>query len=162
MTVEHTAPKPRRVDMAGLVVAGLLLALAAIIWWDMTRLQISSVYGVGPKAMPIVVATGVAILALGNLVLALRGEPVAREEADPRAVLLILGGFAALIVLIHIGGGFIPATAILFATTAAAFGRRAFLADLGIGFGLGLVAYALFVKLLSLSLPAGPIERLLP
>jgi putative tricarboxylic transport membrane protein len=45
--------------------------------------------------------------------------------------------------------------------TAAAFGRRAFLTDLAIGFGLGLVVYLLFVKLLTLSLPVGPIERLL-
>ncbi len=68
---------------------------------------------------------------------------------------------AALIGMIGIGGGFIPATAILFAMTAAAFGRRAFLTDVAIGFALALVIYLLFVKLLTLSLPAGPLERLL-
>ena len=59
------------------------------------------------------------------------------------------------------GGGFIPATTILFVATAAAFGRRAILADLAIGFVLAVVVFLIFDKLLTLSLPAGPIERLL-
>ena len=83
------------------------------------------------------------------------------EPAEPWPILLILGGLAALIALIGLGGGFIPATAILFAATAAAFGRRAFLTDLIIGAVLGTAAYLLFDKLLTLSLPAGPLERLL-
>ena len=153
-------PQAQRVDVAGLIIAALLVVLAAIIWWDMTSLQISSVYGLGPKAMPIVVGTGLGLLALGNFVLALKGDIPKPDEADPRAIVLIVGGLAALIALVGIGGGFIPATAILFATTAAAFGRKAFLADLAIGLGLGFVIYLLFVKLLTLSLPAGPLERL--
>ena len=48
----------RRVDPAGIVVAALLAVLAGVIIWDMTTLQITQTYGVGPKAMPIVVATG--------------------------------------------------------------------------------------------------------
>jgi putative tricarboxylic transport membrane protein len=151
----------RRIDRAGLVIALLLLTTAGVIFWDASNLQITSVYGVGPKVMPIVVGAGLALLAIGNLVMALRGELPPRESADPKAILLILGGLAALIALIGLGGGFIPATAILFATTAAAFGRRAFFTDLAIGFVLGLVVFLLFDKLLTLSLPAGPIERLL-
>ncbi|MEA2906235.1 MAG: putative tricarboxylic transport rane protein [Alphaproteobacteria bacterium] len=150
----------RRLDRAGLAIAAMLLATAGIILWDMSRLQITSVYGLGPKAMPIVVAAGLALLSLGNLMMALRGELPARESADPMAILMILGGLVALIALIGLGGGFIPATAILFATTAAAFGRRAFLTDLAIGLVLGLVVYLMFDKLLTLSLPAGPLERL--
>jgi putative tricarboxylic transport membrane protein len=151
----------RRVDVAGLIIAAALLVLAAVIAWDMTNLQISSVYGVGPKAMPIVVATGLALLAVGNLVMAIRGELPERESSDPKAILLIVGGLAALIALIGLGGGFIPGMAILFAATSTAFGRRAIVADLAIGFGLGVVIYLLFVKLLTLSLPVGPLERLL-
>ena len=153
--------QPRHVDSAGIVIAALLLATAGIVFWDATTLQLTSTYGVGPKAMPMVVAVGLAVLALGNLVMALRGELPERESADPKAILLILGGLAALIALIGLGGGFIPATAILFATTAAAFGRRAFFTDLAIGFGLGVLVFLLFDKLLTLSLPAGPLERLL-
>jgi putative tricarboxylic transport membrane protein len=49
----------------------------------------------------------------------------------------------------------------LFAFTASAFGRKAPLTDVVIGLALGLVIYLAFDKLLTLSLPAGPIERLL-
>ena len=151
----------RRVDPAGIVVAVLLALLAAIIVWDMSTLQITQTYGVGPKAMPIVVATGLALLAIGNLVIALRGDFPEREQPAQLPILLILGGLAAVIVLIGVGGGFIPAMTVLFAATAAAFGRRAIMVDLAIGFALALAAYLMFAKLLSLSLPMGPLERLL-
>jgi putative tricarboxylic transport membrane protein len=153
--------RAKRIDPVGIAVAALLFILAAVIFWDMSRLELSSVYGLGPKAMPIVVASGLALLAIGNVVMALTGDFPERDEADPKAILLILGGVVALIVLIGIGGGFIPATAILFVATAAAFGRRAFVTDLVIGLVLALVVYLIFAKLLALSLPIGPIERLM-
>ena len=155
------ATQARRPDTAGLVIAGCLLLLAAVIVWDTATLQLAPTYGVGPKAMPYVVATGLALLAIGNAWLAWRGDFPAREELDPQAIVLILGGLAALIAIIGLGGGFIVATAILFAATAAAFGRRAVHIDLAIGFVLGVAVYLLFDKLLTLSLPAGPLERLL-
>jgi len=151
----------RRADPVGLVVAVLLLVAAAIIFWDTSQLTISSTYGLGPKTVPNVIATGLLLLAAGNVAIALRRDFPAREHADPTALLLILGGLVALMALIAAGGGFIAATAILFACTSAAFGRRAFLADLAIGFALGAVIYLVFVKLLTLGLPAGPLERLL-
>jgi putative tricarboxylic transport membrane protein len=151
----------RRVDPAGIVAAVLLIALAGVIFYDMTTLQISQTYGVGPKAMPIVVAAGLALLAVGNLVMAFRGEFPERETPAHLPIVLILGGLVAVIVLIGVGGGFIPAVTILFAATAAAFGRRTIHIDLAIGFVLGTLAYLMFAKLLSLSLPMGPLERLL-
>lgn len=151
----------RRADPAGIVVAALLLAASAVIFWDTSQLSISSTYGLGPKAVPNVIATGLLLLAIGNLVMAIRHEFPAREHADPKAILLILAGLIALMALIAAGAGFMSATAILFACTSAAFGRRAFIVDLIIGLVLGLVIYVVFVKLLTLSLPAGPLERLL-
>jgi putative tricarboxylic transport membrane protein len=151
----------RRVDRAGLAIAAALLAAAGVVLWDMSQLQITSVYGVGPKAMPIVVASGLALLSIGNLIMALRGDLPDREPADLRPILLILGGLAGLIVLIGNGGGFIPATTLLFVATAAAFGRRALYVDVLIGLVLATVVYLVFAKLLTLSLPAGPLERLL-
>ncbi len=151
----------RRIDAAGLVIALILLAIAGAIWWDMTALSISSVYGVGPKAMPMIVAGGLALLAIGNLIMAYRGDLPARDSLDWRPIILIIGGLAALIVLIKMGAGFIPATAILFAATSTAFGRRAILADLAIGVVIAVVVYLLFSKLLTLSLPVGPLERLI-
>jgi putative tricarboxylic transport membrane protein len=151
----------RRIDPAGVAVAALLALLAGILIWDMTTLTITQTYGVGPKAMLIVVAAGLLLLAAGNLVMGLRGQFPERETPDHLSVLLILGGLVAVIALIGIGGGFIPAVTILFAATAAGFGRRGLVVDLVIGFALGTVTYLVFSKLLTLSLPMGPLERLL-
>jgi len=151
----------RRIDYAGLVIAFFLLVLAAVVFWDMNRLELGAVYGIGPKAMPIVVGTGLALLAIANGVNAVRGGFPERESIDMTAVLLILGGLAALIAVIALGGGFILATAALFAAVSTAFGRRAILTDFVIGFVLGAAAYLLFAKLLALSLPTGPLEQLI-
>jgi putative tricarboxylic transport membrane protein len=155
-------PSPqRRVDVAGLVIALVLLVLAGLVWWDMTKLQLLSPYDVGPKAMPVIVSIGLALLAIGNGIGAFRGDLPARDSLDWKPIVLILGGLACLIVLIGLGGGFILGTAILFATTSTAFGRRAFLVDFLIGLVLAVLVYVLFSKLLALSLPAGPLERLI-
>ncbi|MBB3018525.1 putative tricarboxylic transport membrane protein [Microvirga lupini] len=154
-----TSPQ-RRIDVAGLVIALILFVLAGVVWWDMTKLQILSPYDLGPKVMPIIVSGALALLAIGNAIGALRGDLPARDHLDWKPIILILGGLACLIILIAIGGGFMIGTAILFATTSAAFGRRAFLTDLLIGAVIAVFIYLLFAKLLTLSLPAGPLERL--
>ena len=116
----------RRIDTAGVVIALALALLAAVLVLGRAAApRPTSIYGIGPQVMPIVIAVGLGILAVGNLVDALRGDLPARESADPEAVLLILGGLALLIAIIGLGGGFILATTILFAATATAFGRRA-------------------------------------
>jgi putative tricarboxylic transport membrane protein len=153
-------PAARRVDTACVVIALALAALAAVLVWDASQLQSNNPYGMGPHVMPVVIAVGLGILAIGNLVEALRGNLPARESADRKAVWLILGGLAMLIAIIGLGGGFILATTALFVTTATAFGRRAILTDLAIGFVLTTLIYVAFSRLLTLSLPAGPLERL--
>lgn len=150
----------RSVDVAGLAIALILLALAGVIWWDMTQLRILSPYDLGPKVMPAIVCTGLVVLAVGNGISALRGTLPERESLDWKPIILILGGLAVLIALIALGLGFMIGTAILFAATSAAFGRRAFVTDLLIGAGLAVVVYVLLGKLLTLSLPAGPLENL--
>jgi putative tricarboxylic transport membrane protein len=151
----------RRPDTAGMVIAAVLMLIALVVFWDTSSLQLATTYGIGPKAMPYVIAFGMAALAVGNFWLAWQGDFPERESLDHKAIVLILGGLAALIAIIGLGGGFIPATAILFAATATAFGRRAIVTDLIIGAVLGVAVFLLFDKLLTLSLPAGPIERLL-
>jgi putative tricarboxylic transport membrane protein len=151
----------RRVDPAGLVIALMLAAVAAVLVWDANQLQSNNPYGMGPHVMPIVIAVGLGILAIGNLIDALRGNLPPRESADPRAVLLILAGLALLIAIIGVGGGFILATTALFVTTSRAFGRRAILADLAIALVMTTLIYLAFDRLLTLSLPAGPLERLM-
>jgi putative tricarboxylic transport membrane protein len=154
-------PAQHRVDSAGVAIALALAALAVVLVWDASQLQSNNPYGMGPHVMPVVIAVGLGILAVGNLVEALRGHLPARESADPRAVWLILAGLAMLIAIIGLGGGFILATTALFVTTARAFGRRAILADLVIALVLTTLIYLAFDRLLTLNLPAGPLERLL-
>jgi putative tricarboxylic transport membrane protein len=164
MTPERASgggPAPRRVDTAGVVIALALAALAAVLVWDSRQLQTTTMYGMGPEVMPVVIAVGLALLAIGNLIDALRGNLPARESADPKAVGLILAGLAALIAIIGFGGGFILATSALFVTTSRAFGRRAILVDTAIALVMTTLIYLAFDRLLTLSLPAGPLERLL-
>ena len=160
MTDLPQGPAPRRVDRAGLVIAAALAALAVVLVWDSRQLQTTTMYGMGPEVMPVVIAVGLGLLAIGNLIDALRGN-LPRESADPKAVWLILGGLALLIAIIGLGGGFILATSALFVTTSAAFGRRAILADSIIALMMSTLIYLAFDRLLTLSLPSGPLERLL-
>jgi putative tricarboxylic transport membrane protein len=161
MTTGDPVQPPQRVDRAGVVIAALLAGLAAVLVWDARGLQSTTMYGMGPEAMPVVIASGLALLAIGNLIDALRGHLPARESADPVPVVLILAGLALLIGIIGFGGGFILATSALFVTTSAAFGRRAVLVDSAIAIVMSTLIYLAFDRLLTLSLPAGPLERLL-
>jgi putative tricarboxylic transport membrane protein len=151
----------RRADPRALVMGLALLALAAAVGRDAAAQTVSATYGIGPEAMPFVVAAALAALGVGHLVVAFgKGLPVP-EPADGVAIGWIALGLLALLLCIGFGGGFILATTILFALTARAFGRRALLVDAAIGLALGVAIHLLFTKLLTLSLPAGPIERLL-
>ena len=161
MTELPQEPASRRVDRAGIVIAAVLAALAVVLVWDSRQLATTTMYGMGPEVMPVVIAIGLGLLAIGNLVDALRGNMPARESTDPKAVWLILGGLALLIAIIGLGGGFIIATSALFITTSAAFGRRALFADAVIALVLSTLIYLAFDRLLTLSLPSGPLERLL-
>ena len=153
----------RRLDRPALVVAGLLLAAAALVLWDAASLNQNTAYGLGPTAMPYVVGAALVLLAAGHAVVAFRdGLPRPAVAADPTALAWLAGGLLGLIACIGLGIGFIPATTLVFAATARAFGRRALLVDALIGAGLAVAVYLLFSKLLTLTLPQGPLERLIP
>ena len=79
--------RSRHVDRAGVVIALALAALAAVLVWDSRQLSATTMYGMGPEVMPVVIAIGLGLLAIGNLIDALRGKLPARESADPKAVL---------------------------------------------------------------------------
>ena len=147
-------------DRSGVVVGVLLLLIAAVLLWDAANLNRAAAYGFGPEVMPRVVAAGLVLLGLLSILSGARSD-----EAPPGAyhfvsVATICGGFLALTVCIGLGAGFIPAMTILFMVTAWAFGRRAPHVDLALGLVLATLTYLLFSKLLALSLPAGPLERL--
>ncbi|MBN9450524.1 MAG: tripartite tricarboxylate transporter TctB family protein [Bosea sp.] len=153
-TRSQSANKP------ALVVGVLLLIFAALVGYDASQQTITSTYGVGPTAMPYVVAAGLAILGLAHFVVAFREGLPQPEDADSNALLWIAGGLVFLIACIGLGGGFIIAITVVFACTARGMGRQALAVDAAIGFVLGLVIYLVFAKVLTLILPSGPLERL--
>jgi putative tricarboxylic transport membrane protein len=155
------ASPTRRPDWRALAVAAGLLGLAAVVSYDARNLGVSATYGIGPDVVPYIVSGFLAFLAAGHFVAAFRGGLPEAEPADYRAIAWIGVGLVGLIACIGYGGGFIPATTVLFAATARALGRKALLVDALIGAALGVAIYLLFNKLLTLSLPMGPLERLI-
>ena len=155
------ASPTRAIDPPALVVAALLLGTAALVAWDASTQTITSNYGVGPTAMPYVVCAGLLALGLGHLIVAFRDGIPKPEAADNGAIAWIVGGLAGLLACIALGGGFILAMAIVFACTARGFGRRALAADAAIGLVLGVAIFLMFSRLLTLTLPSGPLERLI-
>ncbi|GAU80625.1 tripartite tricarboxylate transporter TctB family protein [Bosea sp. BIWAKO-01] len=147
-------------DIPALVVAALLLIAAALVAYDAKSQTIVSTYGVGPTAMPYVVSAVLGVLGLCHLVVAFRDGLPKPEPVDRTAVLWLTGGLIGLIACIGLGGGFIIATAIVFSATARSFGRQALAVDFGIGLVLGLAIFLMFSKLLQLTLPSGPLEKL--
>jgi putative tricarboxylic transport membrane protein len=152
---------PLRADGRALTVGLALLGLAVVVGRDAGAQTVTATYGIGPAAMPGLVATALAALGAGHLVVAFRDGLPIPEPADGIAVGWIAIGLVSLLACIALGGGFVLATALLFALTARAFGRRALAVDLALGFALGIAIHLLFTRLLTLTLPAGPLERLL-
>jgi len=148
-------------DRSAVVVGVALLLLAGILFYDAVNLGRAVAYGIGPAMMPKVIAAGLVVLGVLSILSGLRTGDERPEPFDMRAVVTIIAGFLALTAIIGLGGGFLPAMTVLFAVTAHAFGRRAILTDLALGFGLSLLTYLLFSKLLALSLPKGPLEMLI-
>ena len=153
--------KPKQPDRAAIAIAVFLLLVARSSSGTPRALQIAPTYGLGPKMMAYVIAAGMAVLAIGNLVLAWRGDFPERESFDPKAIVLILGGFAGadrhhrVRRRLHSGDrGPVRRDR---------DGVRAQARDHSISSSARCSAFAvylLFDKLLTLSLPAGPIERL--
>lgn len=155
--------------LAGIALA--LLTLALLIWLDANRLPEQVTVGVGPAAAMRMVALFVAALGLAHGVAAWgRRVREADEGFTPREALpttnpaglaWILGGLAVLGACVHFGGGFVIGATVLFVATARAFGQPLGARSVGIGLVLTTLVFVFFARVLSLSLPAGPLERLL-
>jgi len=152
-------------------IAFALLTLALLIWLDADRLPEQVTAGVGPAAAMRMVSVFVAILGVAHAVTAWDRRarahnegfsPSAVSSAGNRAGLAwILIGLAVLGASVHFGGGFVIGATSLFVTTARAFGQSVGIRSVGIGLALTTLVFVFFVRVLSLSLPAGPFERLL-
>lgn len=150
----------RRPDGAALVIALVLAVIAAVIFWDVSRVSGAAGYSqVGPTTVPYAIACCLIGLALWTAAEAWRGEFPAREPQQFGPVFWIVGGLAAQMLLLKIAG-FSIATGLLFALTAAGFGKRKLWATIPIGIVIAFVVWVIFAKVLQLSLPAGPLEHL--
>jgi putative tricarboxylic transport membrane protein len=124
---------------------------------------------VGPKAMPLAVGALLLVVAVTLAVDVLRGgrgEAEGGEDIDLatppewRTVLLLVGVFVANIALIDVVG-FPIAGALLFWGAAYALGSRHWLRDPVVAVALALVTYVVFVRLLDVPLPGGPLAGLI-
>ena len=121
--------------------------------------------GVGPTAALRLVGALVALLGLAHFVSAWRthqrGLDTATDRGNQASLALVLAGLVGQIALLEAGAGFIASALWLFTLTARGFGEPLRARLLGIGAALSLAVHLFFTKALSLSLPAGPLERLL-
>ena len=132
-------------------------------WFGGMRLprRLSATYGIGPAAMPYVVAVALAALGLGHFVVAFRDGLPVPEHADGIAIGWIALGLVALMLCIAFGGGFILARPCCSPPPHARSGGARCWSIPPSGSASASLIYLLFSKLLTLSLPAGPLERLL-
>lgn len=151
--------KARRPDWAALPIALVLLAVAGLIAWDAAHLKVAANYSrIGPQTFPYVIAGFMALLGVWTIFEALRGDFPEREKDEIAPIIWVIGGLAAQMLLLKTAG-FSIATGILFAATARAFGQRKLWFSIPVGIVLAFVVWAIFAKILQLSLPAGPLEQ---
>lgn len=151
----------RSADRAGLIIALGLAVLALVVGWDAWRLaSVNAHSAVGPAAFPTIIAAGLAILAVATAVEAIREGAVIRPRDEVKPMVWVLAGLIGQIILLPFLG-FSIATGWLFAATARGFGRGPVWAHFLAGTVMCFIIYLIFAKGLQLSLPAGPIERLI-
>ena len=152
----------RRPDGAALVIAVILAAVALVIIWQTSQMRVAPIQArVGPTVFPYIIAGGLFVLSLGTVVSALRNSFPARDDDNYTPIFWIVGGLVAQLLLLSVAG-FAVATGILFAFTAKAFGRGPLWQTIPIGIVFAFLVWFAFAKGLQLSLPSGPLERLIP
>ncbi|MFI7706230.1 tripartite tricarboxylate transporter TctB family protein [Nonomuraea sp. NPDC049480] len=112
---------------------------------------------VGPRAFPLLVGCGLAVVAVIGVVQAFSGGTEAAEEIHwPSVGMLVaaLAGYALLLV----PAGYWQATTVFFAVVARVLGSRRPVRDVLVGLVLALATYFLFDRLLGITLPPGLIR----
>ena len=137
-----------------------VIALGCLALQQTTQIPVSPMYAkVGPTVMAYAASGLLVALGLGLLLDVWRGRwtsppEEAEAEFDRRAFGWLLLGLVLNIGLIG-PLGFIPASMLLFACTARAFGSRRILRDLLIGLVFAAVAYFGFAELLGIDIGGG-------
>ncbi len=152
----------RRPDGAALVIAAILAVIAGVIIWQTGLMRVAPVQQrVGPTVFPYIIAGGLLLLSLGTLVSAVRRGFPERSDDNYGPIMWIIGGLVGQMLLLS-WAGFSIATGVLFAFTAKGFGRGPLWKTIPIGAVFAFIVWFIFAKGLQLSLPAGPLERLIP
>jgi putative tricarboxylic transport membrane protein len=161
--MSQTTPNlKRRPDGAALIIAAVLAAIAAVVFWQTAQMRVVATYAqVGPTTFPYIVAAGLAVLSIITAISAWRGKFPERERDNYAPLLWIVGGLVVQMLLLD-SVGFSIATGILFAATAKGFGRGPIWKTFPIGAVFSFIIWLIFARVLQLSLPAGPLESLIP
>lgn len=141
-----------------------LLLVAVVVWFDAARLPAPGTFGVGPSAAMRLVAGLLVALGIAHVALAWRRRaraPVAVERGNRASLAWVMAALAGLVLVLQFDGGFVPGAAWLFVATARGFGEPLSVRSVGLGFGLSALVWLFFTRALSLTLPAGPLERLI-
>ena len=160
-----------RAALVELAIGAALLALGIFVAVAAARMPATGGFsGVGPAAMPKIVAAGLVVVGLWLLAESLTGGWRRREPDDPaergehaflaRGFVWVSAGLAAQMALINTAG-FVIAAAVLFVCVARGFGSTRLLRDAAIGAALSLAIFWFFVKFLNVNLPAGWLKPLL-
>ena len=153
-----------RIDRTGVIVGACLLCLSALIVGQTLYATYSPGYEmVGPKAFPFGIAFGLGLLGLiaGGRALSGRDNHAEHEWRHFAPVLWVIGGLLLQIGLLASGAGFILSTAVLLGLVARGFGGQPLPLTLFVGVGVCLFLSVAFHFGLKLSLPEGPVERLI-
>jgi putative tricarboxylic transport membrane protein len=161
MTDRDRPDNQRRPDRAALIIAACLAVVAIAIAWQTAIMPGAGGYArVGPTTFPYVIAAILFVLAVWTAAEAIRGDFPEREEQRVGPLVWIIGGLAAQMLLLKLAG-FSIATGLLFAATARGFGRGPLWMTVPLGIVIAFVIWVIFAKGLQLSLPAGPLERII-
>lgn len=151
----------RRPHRAAFIIAALLAAVGAVLLWQGFVIPDKGGYaGMGSGGLPKFIGAGLLILSACHIYTGLKGQGGTPAPVQMLPVLWIAAGLLLQLLLLK-PAGFAVASGLLFAFTAAGFGKRRFHITLPIGVALALAIYGVFDQLLKLKLPAGLLETLI-
>lgn len=139
-----------------------IVALGAAAAWQTTLIPQVLYATVGPSVFPTMVSVFLLMLGTGLVVAAMRGGWAHDQDGtitEMGSLGLVIAGLVLNAALID-NVGFILASTVMFALVARGFGSRKSVRDVLIGFGLALIAYIGFDRLLGYKIGTGLIERL--
>ncbi|MEV5895436.1 tripartite tricarboxylate transporter TctB family protein [Nonomuraea fuscirosea] len=155
-----------------IVSLGFLAAAVVVLAQAFSIPQGNGYQAVGPRAFPLLVGMGLAVVSVIGVVQAFRpgaapgaapvadsGEGASGEEEETHwpSVLMLLGALVAYALLL-VPAGYWQATTLFFVAVARVLGSRRLVRDVLAGLVLALATYVLFDRLLGITLPPGLIR----